>query len=90
MKFVTLPILCELEDEDTSYNDLLDELNLQGDKERFWKDISFNKKILEEEMLSIEPRKNNEENSLMTFYGGSTLIVDLNLKELKDALNDTI
>ena len=39
MKFVTLPILCELEDEDTSYNDLLDELNLQGDKERFWKDI---------------------------------------------------
>ena len=49
-----------------------------------------NKKILEEEMLSIEPRKNNDENSLMTFYGGSTLIVDLNLKELKDALNDTI
>jgi hypothetical protein len=86
MKFIELEVLCVVT-EDSSYNNLLDELNITADKDTYWKNISFNLTQLEQEIYAIEERKDEPLQSVITFYGNeATIVVNRTVKELKKLL----
>lgn len=86
MKFIELEVLCVVT-EDSSYNSLLNELNIASDKDTYWKNISFNLTQLEQEIYAIEDRKDEPLQSVITFYGNeATIVVNRTVKELKKLL----
>jgi len=73
MKLIELEVLCkdsvEVESEDNqSYQNVLEELNLVSstddtEDETYWKSIYFNIGILAQELFTIEPRLDHEEDN---------------------------
>jgi hypothetical protein len=86
MKFIELEVLCVVT-EDSSYNNLLNELNIKADENTYWKTINFNLEQLEQEIYAIEERKDEPLQSVITFYGSdATIVVNSTVKELKKKL----
>lgn len=87
MKFIDLEVLCEkTETSHPGYSDLLEELNIETDKEYYWKTISLNYDPLKDEVLMIESRKDNDDQSVISFYGSSSIVVNMSVEELKKKL----
>lgn len=91
MKFIDLEVLCEkTEASHPRYSDLLEELNIETDKEYYWKTISLNYDPLKDEVLMIESRKDHDDQSVIAFYGSTSIVVNMHVEELKKKLNETI
>lgn len=93
MKFIDLEVLCSKTSTShpDSYSSLLEELNIETDKEYYWKTVLFNVKPLEEEMFAIEARESNKEHSIINFYGGdNSVIINMPVEKLKKKLNEII
>lgn len=87
MKFIDLEVLCEkTETSHPGYSDLLEELNIETDKEYYWKTICLNYDPLKDEVLMIESRKDNDDQSVISFYGSSSIVVNMPVEELKKKL----
>lgn len=92
MKFIDLEVLCSKTktSHPDSYYNVLENLNIETDKEYYWKTVSFNVKPLDEEMFAIEARESNKEHSIINFYGSNNdVIVNITVEELKKKLNVT-
>ncbi len=95
MKLIELEILCkkfiETENEDSSYLNVLADLNIKSEEEDVeFKTFAVNKKVLEDEVLHICERTDYKNQSIVEFFDNRTFIVNLNYKELKKLLNDTV
>lgn len=91
MKFIDLEVLCEkTETSHPGYDSLLEELNIETDKEYYWKTIFLNYDPLKDEVLMIESRKEHEDQSVIAFYGSNSIVVNMNVEELKKKLNETV
>jgi hypothetical protein len=92
MKFIDLEVLCQKTETShpESYSNVLKDLNIDLDEtEYYWTKLSLNYDPLKEEMLGIETRKDNENHSVITFYGGDTsIIVNMTVDELKEKLKN--
>lgn len=91
MKFIDLEVLCEkTETSHPGYSDLLEELNIETDKEYYWKTIFLNYDPLKDEVLMIESRKDHDNESVIAFYGSTSIVVNMPVEELKKKLNETV
>lgn len=97
MKCIKLEILTNTvtEEADDSYNNVLAELNIKNDnylpnEDSYFRAVWLNVKVLEDEMMSIYPRFEFPENSVIEFFDGRTLIINMTADELAKLLcNDT-
>ena len=96
MKFIKLPVLCSIPEDTNSpenrFSELYKELAIstENEEERYWKDLYFSKKMLEEEIFSIYPRKEFEvEQTQVEFFTENSIYINLPLEELIAILDDT-
>ena len=94
MKLIKLEVLVKDVDqteENGSYQSVLEELNLniESTDETYWKSMYFNLKVLNDELLSLEPRVGYEKsNTALYFYDGRSIIINTLMDELAKNLSD--
>ncbi|MFN9110384.1 MAG: hypothetical protein ACK5XN_09985 [Bacteroidota bacterium] len=98
MKLIKLEILSNVIDkesnENNSYKELLEELNLPNpdylpNENSYFRPAWLNLKTLEDEILSIYERLDCPDNSIMEYFDGRTMIVNMSPENLIQLLNDT-
>lgn len=97
MKLIKLEILTNTvtEETDDSYNNVLAELNIKNDdylpnENSYFRPVWLNVKVLEDEMMTIYARYEVPENSIIEFFDGRTMIINMTADELAKLLcNDT-
>ena len=94
MKLIKLEVLVKdvnQTEENGSYQSVLEELNLniESTDETYWKSMYFNLKVLNDELLSLEPRVGYEKsNTALYFYDGRSIIVNTLMDDLAKNLSD--
>lgn len=94
MKLIKLEVLVKDVDqteENGSYQSVLEELNLniESTDETYWKSMYFNLKVLNDELLSLEPRVGYEKsNTALYFYDGRSIIINTLMDDLAKNLSD--
>jgi hypothetical protein len=101
MKLIKLNILSKVVDTtsidtDQAYKNVLDELGIPNneidrpDDDSYFRPVFINKNVLIEEMLSVYERYENNEHSIIEYFDGRTMIIDITADTLAKLLDDTI
>ena len=100
MKLIKLNVLSKVIDttsidNDQAYKNVLDELGIANsgsdkpDDDSYFRPVFINENILIEEMLSVYERYENNEHSVIEYFDGRTMIVDITADKLAKLLDDT-
>lgn len=97
MKLIKLNVLSKVidttsVDNDQAYKNVLDELGITPDKpedDSYFRPVFINENILIEEMLSVYERYENTEHSVIEYFDGRTMIIDITTDKLAKLLDDT-
>jgi len=100
MKLIKLNVLSKVidttsVDNDQAYKNVLDELGIANsgsdkpDDDSYFRPVFINESILIEEMLSVYERYENNEHSVIEYFDGRTMIINMPPDELVALLNDT-
>jgi hypothetical protein len=100
MKLIKLNVLSKVVDTtsidtDQAYKNVLDELGIPNneidrpDDDSYFRPVFINKNVLIEEMLSVYERYENNEHSIIEYFDGRTMIIDITANTLAKLLDDT-
>ena len=100
MKLIKLNVLSKVIDttsidNDQAYKNVLDELGIPNneidrpDDDSYFRPVFINKNVLIEEMLSVYERYENNEHSIIEYFDGRTMIIDITTDKLAKLLDDT-
>lgn len=98
MKLIKVEILSNIINEETpedkAYKQVLEELDLPDpdylpNENSYFRPAWLNVKILEDEILNIYERLNHPENSIIEYFDGRTMIINMPPNKLVELLHDT-